>query len=125
MTEQETGRMPWRDATLCLGGALLLIVGSLLPLWSRNGITVNAWEGDYLSIGRWLIVVAALGGACSWAVPAWRKHGALRSISAGLGLLQAALVLWQGHKLHAIGLGAWAMLAGALLLLAGRAFWRK
>jgi hypothetical protein len=117
MTEPIKGSLRWRDAVLCLGGALLLIVGSLLPLWSKNGIGVNAWEGDYLSVGRWLLVAAALGGVCAWALPAWRHRATLLGLCGGLALLLAGLILWEGYKLGAIGMGAWVVLMGAFLIL--------
>jgi hypothetical protein len=97
-------------------GACLLAGGTLLPLWSKNGIAVTGWEGNYLAVGRWVLLLVAALAVGAWTLkplraPRWMVVAGL------LGLLQAGLVLWQGHRLQAIGTGAWVLLAGALLVL--------
>jgi hypothetical protein len=98
-------------------GSGLLVLGSFLPLWEKNGVSVNAWEGDYLSVGRWILVVVALAAVVMVAVPALRKPTWL-GMAGLLGLIQAGLIFWRGYKLHAIGWGIWFLLAGAILILA-------
>lgn len=97
-------------------GACLLAGGTLLPLWSKNSIAVTGWEGNYLAVGRWVLLLAAALAVGAWTLrplraPRWMVVAGL------LGLLQAGLVLWQGHRLQAIGTGAWVLLVGALLVL--------
>ncbi|HEX2898710.1 MAG TPA: hypothetical protein VHS96_03215 [Bacteroidia bacterium] len=98
-------------------GSALLVAGLLLPLWSKNGIGVNGFEQGYLTVGRWIILAAALAAVASMALPRLRKSG-LMGWAGLLALAQACLVLWKGYKLGAIGPGAWLLLAGAALILA-------
>ncbi len=97
-------------------GGGLLIVGTLLPLWAANGVAVTGWDGDYLSVGRWILLVAGLVAVCAALVAVLRKPRWL-ALSGMLGFVQASLILWRGYKLHAIGVGAWVLLLGAAMLL--------
>ena len=109
---------------LALLGGVLLIVGSLMPLWSQNGVSVNGWEGHYLSFGRWIIVLSAAGAACLVLLLDAKPWSWLLACG-GIALLEAGLILWQGLKLEAIGFGAWLLLLGAMAILAagGWACW--
>jgi hypothetical protein len=97
-------------------GGGLLIGGTLLPMWASNGIAVTGWDGDYLSIGRWVLLVAALVAVCTALVAVQRKPPWL-GLSGMLGLVQASLIVWRGYKLQAIGIGAWVLLLGAIMIL--------
>jgi peptidoglycan/LPS O-acetylase OafA/YrhL len=102
-------------------GAVMLGAGAALPLWVKNGVAVTGWEGDYLSVGRWvlaLVGMAVIGLSC---IPRVRKSRWVLFLGF-MGLIQAFLVLWKGYKLQAIGYGAWVLVAGAVLVLVG-AWW--
>lgn len=106
-------------------GCGLLVLGLCLPLWSKDGVTVNGWEGDYLSVGRWLLLAVTLIVGVGIAVEKMRKPR-WWVLSGGAALLEAGLVLWQGHHLGAIGMGAWVLSGGGMLIVAGgMLLWRQ
>jgi hypothetical protein len=102
-----------------LVGAALLGAGAALPLWARNGVAVTGWEGDYLSVGRWVLGFAGVGAAVLAGVPGLRRWYRWVGVMGTLGLMQALLVVWKGYKLQAIGYGAWVLVAGGVLVLVG------
>jgi len=106
-------------------GCGLLILGLCLPLWSKDGVTVNGWEGNYLSVGRWLLLAVTLFVGVGVAVARLRK-ARWWVLSGGVALLEAGLVLWQGYHLGAIGMGAWVLAGGGMLIVAGgMLLWRR
>ena len=108
---------------ISLGGALLLVLGTFLPLWMRNGVAITGWDGSYFAAGRWIMVVLAAGVAAWAIVPRLRKRWLMATMSI-LATLLSLLVLWKGYKLDAIGWGAWVLLAGACLLVVG-SIWKE
>lgn len=98
-----------------LGGALL-VAGLFLPLWAKNGIAVTGWEGDFLAIGRWVLLMAGLGANVFAFLPRIRKPSRI-ALCGILGLGQTCLIIWKGYKLHAVGYGVGMLVAGGLLIL--------
>ncbi|MFM2375896.1 MAG: hypothetical protein RLZZ165_993 [Bacteroidota bacterium] len=110
--------MKWPEAYKgwSLLGGCLIVVGLSLPLWSRNGHDVNGWDGQFLSIGRWVLLASAILANAIAFHPLIRRPGRI-AVPAALALLQSVLILWKGYKLHAIGWGAWVLLIGGALLM--------
>lgn len=105
-------------------GSVLMLAATGLPLWSRYGVDVNGWEGDYFSPGRWILVGVAVGAMVLALLPKVRQPFWLAMMGL-VGLLQAGLVGWQGWKLHAIGFGVGVMALGGVFILVGAVLaWR-
>lgn len=99
-------------------GAVLLLAGSFLPLWEKNGIGVNAWEGHYLAVGRWVLILVTMAAVGFSAAPTLRRPRWV-GVAGLVGLLEAGLVISRGQKMQAVGVGAWVLVAGAMVILVG------
>lgn len=100
---------------LLLTAIALLAASMFLPLWSKNGISVTAWQGPYLTIGRWILLTCTIATIAFLAIKPLQKPWILATIAAAT-TIQSLLILWKGYKLHAIAPGAFLLFAAALLL---------
>lgn len=102
-------------------GCGALVAGLCLPLWARDGVAVNGWEPGYFDWGRWVVLAAGAWAVVVQALPRLRR-GRWMALGGVVAAAEAALVLWRGRNLGAVGIGAWVLLLGAALLLV--AAWR-
>lgn len=107
-------RLQWALVIISVG---CICAGMALPLWSKNGIGISGFEGNFLSIGRWVLLAAAIGALVIMATPKLRKQSWM-GILGVIVAVQSSLIGWKGYKLGAIGPGTWLLLLGATLLLA-------
>jgi hypothetical protein len=101
-------------------GALGLIVGSFMPLWSQNAVVVTGWEGDYLGWGRWLLVAAAFA-TIAMAIWLGQKHFSKIGLAGWLAAWESFLIFFEGYKWNAIGYGAWVLIFSSIVIIAASA----
>lgn len=103
-------------------GGGLLAIGTFLPMVSMFGMSFSLWQIPGQSVVAILFIIIGLaGGFCAF------KGGKTMSIvSMVCGIAGAGLLLVKTEfTFAAFGIGAWLMLIGGILLIAGGAMGMK